>query len=79
MGMALLNALREDLISEAKLGYEGFAADCIEVVRIKRSMTPLLLLNVKEIKAGYDNFKVTMTKILPDPFMLEPHAKERRR
>jgi hypothetical protein len=55
-----------------KLGYEGFAGDCIEVVHIKRSMVPLLLYNVKEVKEGDDRFRVTMTRILPDSFMLEP-------
>jgi len=54
------------------LGYEGFAGDCIKVVHIKRSMVPLLLYNVKEVKEGDDRFRVTMTKILPDPFMLKP-------
>jgi hypothetical protein len=54
------------------LGYEGFAGDCIEVVHIKRSMIPLLLYNVKEVKEGDDSFRVTMTRILPDSFMLEP-------
>jgi hypothetical protein len=61
------------------LGYEGFAGDCIEVVHIKRSMIPLLLYNVKEVKEGDDSFRVTMTRILPDPFMLEPLGKERKR
>jgi hypothetical protein len=54
------------------LGYEGFAGDCIEVVHIKSSMISLLLYNVKEVKEGDDSFRVTMTKILPDPFMLKP-------
>jgi len=79
MGMALLNALREDQIGEVKLGYEGFAGDRIEVVRIKRSIVPLLLYGVKEVKKKDDSFRVTMTKILPDPFMLEPLGKEGRR
>jgi hypothetical protein len=54
------------------LGYEGFAGDCIEVVHIKRSMVSLILYNVKEVKEGDDSFRVTMTRILPDSFMLEP-------
>jgi len=62
-----------------KLGYEGFAGDCIEIVHIKRSMVSLLLYGVKEVKAGYDSFRVTMTNIFPDPFMLEPLSKEGRR
>jgi hypothetical protein len=79
MGMALLNALKEDQIGEVKLGYEGFAGDCIEVVHIKSSMIPLLLYNVKEVKKGDDSFRVTMAKFLPDPSMLEPLGKEGRR
>jgi hypothetical protein len=55
-----------------KLGYERLAGDCIEVVHIKSSMVSLLLYCVEEVKAGDDSFSVTMTKILPDPFMLEP-------
>jgi hypothetical protein len=54
------------------LGYEGFAGDCIEVVHIKRSMVSLILYNVKEVKEGDDSFRVTMTRILPNSFMLEP-------
>jgi hypothetical protein len=62
-----------------KLGYEGFSGDCIEIVHIKRSMVSLLLYGVKEVKEGDDSFRVTMTKILPDLFMLEPLGKEGRR
>jgi hypothetical protein len=54
------------------LGYEGFAGDCIEVVHIKRYMVSLILYNVKEVKEGDDSFRVTMTRILPNSFMLEP-------
>jgi hypothetical protein len=70
--MAFLNTLREDLISEVKLGCKGLAGDRIEVVHIKRSMVSLLLYGVKEVKEGDDSFRVTMTNIFPDPFMLEP-------
>jgi len=76
MGMALLNTLREDQIGEVKLGYEGLAGDCIEVVHIKSSMVSLLLYYVKEVKAGDDSFRVTMPKFLLDPSMLEPLGKE---
>ncbi len=54
------------------MGYEGFAGDCIEVVHIKRYMVSLILYNVKEVKEGDDSFRVTMTRILPNSFMLEP-------
>jgi hypothetical protein len=78
MGMALLNALREDQIGKVKLGYEGFAGDCIEVVRIKRFKAPVLLYSV-EGEAEDVGFRVTITKILPDPFMLEPLREERKK
>jgi hypothetical protein len=42
-------------------------------------MVSLILYNVKEVKEGDDSFRVTMTRILPDPFMLEPLGKERKR
>jgi hypothetical protein len=71
MGMAFLNALREDQIGKVKLGYKGLAGDCIEVVRIKRSMAPVLLCRI-EGEAKDVGFRVTMTKILPDPFVLKP-------
>ena len=47
MGMAFLNALREDQIGKVKLGYKGLAGDCIEVVRIKCFKVPVLLYSIE--------------------------------
>jgi hypothetical protein len=71
MGMALFNALREDQIGEVKLDYEGFVDDWFEVALLKRSMAPVLLYRI-EGEAKDVGFRVTMTKILLDPFVLKP-------
>jgi hypothetical protein len=69
-GISFLNVLGEDLIGKVKLGYEGFSGDCIEVVHIQRFKAPFFYSI--EGEAEDVGFKDTMTKILPDPFMLEP-------
>jgi len=71
MGIALLHSLREDQIGEVKLSYVGFVNDWFEVALLRRSVAPVLLYRI-ESKAEDGGFRVTMTKILPDPFMLKP-------
>jgi len=71
MGIALLHALREDQIGEVKLSYVGFVDDWFEVAFLKRSMAPVLLYRI-EGEAKDVGLRVTMTKILLDPFMLKP-------